>query len=144
MVRKKHSVKTRISKTFYTQDTSCFFQFWSKTDPGKWQAETVWPFCFRSGLLHSSQFSVPLSQHPVIWECCLFRQAVKCCQTCVTNHFFAPTLCKLNSIFCRRNKSIGNFVARFANVPRAFGAHTVETTYGKPTVVCLISNNYFI
>ena len=34
MVRKKPSVKPRISKTFYTQDRSYFFRFRTKTDPG--------------------------------------------------------------------------------------------------------------
>ena len=81
-VRKKTSVKTRISKTFYTQKTSCFFRFWLKTEPRKWKAETV---LFRSGHLRTVYFS-RLSN---------LRQ----------EHFFAPTLCKLCSIFCRRYKS---------------------------------------
>ena len=40
-VRQKNSVKNRISKTSYTQGTSCFFRFWLKTNPRKWTAETV-------------------------------------------------------------------------------------------------------
>ena len=61
-------------------------------------------FCFRSGHVHSSQCSVPVSQNQVIRE--LFISAD--CETAVKLRsqtiFFTLTLCKLNSTFCRWNK----------------------------------------
>ena len=60
-----------------------------------------WPdkqFSLRSGHLHSFR----CLDYPVIRE--LFISAG--CQTYVTSHFSAPTLGKLNSIICRRNKLI--------------------------------------
>ena len=55
-------------------------------------------FSLRSGHLHSSR----CLEYPVIRELCISAG----CQTYVTSHFPAQTLCKLNSVFCRQNKLI--------------------------------------
>ena len=58
-VCQKNSVKNRISKTSYTQGTSCFFRFWLKTNPRKWTAETVMQIIFT--LLQTEQVNSRLT-----------------------------------------------------------------------------------
>ena len=49
--------------------------------------------------------------------------------------FFAPTVCKLNSIFRRRNKSTRDFVARLGTSSLAFlvSSRISQSTCGKST-----------
>ena len=59
-----------------------------------------------------------------------FSKLSKGCQTDVTNHFFVPTLCKFNSIFCGRNKST-------SLAPSAL----THSTCGKPKSMCVFFGN---
>ena len=65
-----------------------------------------------------------------------FSKLSKGCQTDVTNHFFGPTLCKLNSIFCGRNKST-SLALRTYLAPSAL----THSTCGKPKSMCVFFGN---
>ena len=78
--------------------------------------------------------SSPCSHQPVIENClfqCDVKQPVKLTSWII---FFAPTLCKRNSIFCRWNKSTRNFLPHFRSHRERFlpfQCSLMQSTCGK-------------
>ena len=104
--------KLEISKTFYTHYTRV-----ASLDFGEIQTQKPIFFEVRSSLF--------LQVHPVS-DNCLFQCAVKQpIKLMPWTTFFAPTLYKKNSVFCRLNKSIHDFIPPlFVSVFSRFGAHS--------------------
>ena len=112
--------KLEISKTFYTHYTRV-----ASFDLGEKQTQETIFFEVRSS---------PCSHQPVIENClfqCDVKQPVKLTSWII---FFAPTLCKRNSIFCRWNKSTRNFLPHFRSHRErflAFRCSLTQSTCGK-------------
>ena len=61
-----------------------------------------------------------------------------------TSHpvLFAPTICKLSSIFSRRNKSTRNFVPRFRRLETRSLSHFRSRLVANPTKLWLLFDTY--
>ena len=113
--------QTRNFKDFlHTLYKSCFFRSWRETDPGN---NFLWGQVI-------STFTP--SSH---WELFISARRQTTYQTDIMNNFFfAPTLYKRNSIFCRWNKSTRNFLLHFRSHRErflVFRCSLTQSTCGK-------------